>query len=101
MIEIRVEGPLFYSLTDEDYFVDWFEKIDALVSTAAELRDIMLYFHSAVIPDTDLRELIALFTRYRLDMRGLSVFLNDSNRSWLANPEKFWFAGIFGASGDK
>jgi hypothetical protein len=43
-----------------------------------------------------LRDLIALFERYRIsDAAQLAQFLSDSNKSWFADPQKFWYKNIF------
>ena len=46
--------------------------------------------------DENLRELVALFSRYDCDLRQLSQFLNDDNRHWFADPRKFWHVSVFG-----
>jgi hypothetical protein len=44
-----------------------------------------------------LREILALFYRYNIDMKQLEIFLSDENKSWFFdNKESFWYGGIWG-----
>ncbi len=45
-----------------------------------------------------LRELIALFERYRIPMGQLAQFKTSRNESWFADPRAFWYRPVFGTS---
>jgi hypothetical protein len=42
-----------------------------------------------------LRELIALFSRYKGPMSQLAQFENPSNRKWFKDPRAFWHRQVF------
>jgi Domain of unknown function (DUF4279) len=49
------------------------------------------------LSDDDLRELLAIFERYRLDFKPLSAFLSDANRSWFYERKMaYWQQKIWG-----
>ena len=49
------------------------------------------------VPESeDLRDLAALFFRYGVDMHQLAQFLTEQNRQWFRDPQKYWYAGVFG-----
>lgn len=49
------------------------------------------------IVDNDLRELLALFYRYKIDMKQLRVFLNEQNKEWFyGRPKGYWHYRVFG-----
>jgi hypothetical protein len=54
---------------------------------------------AAKIAATSLRDLVALFARYRIGMRQLRQFCTPSNRRWFRNPQAFWFKKVFGNYG--
>ena len=82
---------------DEDLFFDWIEHIPSIVKFDGRWKCLFLRFKSAEIPDEDLRELLALFYRYDIDMKQLAVFLNDANRAWFYEQRpNFWHTKVFG-----
>lgn len=50
------------------------------------------------IIDDDLRELLALFYRYKIkNMQQLQIFLNNDNKTWFyENKKTFWHKKVFG-----
>ena len=49
------------------------------------------------ISDAALRELLALFWRYRIPMQQLAQFENERNASWFRAPNMYWHRRVFGA----
>ena len=55
-----------------------------------------LYIASGSLHDTDLRDLLGLFYRYKIDMKQLRIFLNDDNKDWFyGNKKAYWHKKIF------
>ena len=96
MVELECKDVAFYSPQDESAFFAWAQAIPAVVSVAGRGRGIILAVKSGRIPDASLRELLALFRRYRVPMRQLARFRNSRNESWFASPDAFWFKSVFG-----
>ncbi len=84
----------YFHANDERAFFEWIERVPCVASLDGILCD--LFIDLARPPDdADLRELLAIFFRYGIDMRQLARFESDSNRAWLRDPRKFWYARVF------
>lgn len=86
----------YFSQRDEDSFFAWLNSIDSVTGAVGVGRDLRISLKASTLPDGDLREFVALFFRYGVDMRQLGRFLTDSNASWFAEPEKYWHDAVFG-----
>ena len=84
----------YYSQEDETAFFEWLDRLECVEGYRGELRDLFIALKRRPTRQ-DLRELIALFFRYRVDMRQLTRFETKSNRQWLRNPEAYWYASMF------
>ncbi len=47
------------------------------------------------LSESDIRDVIALFKRYGLDMTALAVFAKEPGNQWLADPKFYWHELIF------
>lgn len=89
---------IFYSHADEAAFFQFAKSIKA-VQRIEGVRDSVLLHVSSRPSQESLRDLIALFQRYRIPgMSQLAPFLNDSNRPWFTDSKKFWHRKVFGSS---
>ena len=87
----------YYSHKDEDAFFEWINKIDCIDKAVGEGRELHLYIADNVLQDHDLRDLLALFYRYKLDMKQLERFLNKDNKLWFFdNYKAYWHRRVFG-----
>lgn len=88
----------FYSLKDEDAFFEWIKKIECIEKFEGVYDELHLYIACIDLHDDDLRDLIALFYRYRIkQMSQLKIFLNKKNQDWFyANKQTYWWKRIFG-----
>lgn len=75
-------------------FFSWLEKIDCIQKVYGEGESIFLDSCQQVSHD-DLRELIAIFHRYNIDMKQLKKFMNDENEQWLTNTKAYWYPNMF------
>ena len=98
VIKLVCKAVWFYSHHDEDAFFEWIKKIPSIKKFEGIRDELYLYMESSIILDDDLRELVALFYRYKVDMKQLAVFLNDNNSEWFYGKTKgCWRKKIFGA----
>lgn len=90
----------YYSSSDEDCFFEWIKKIPSIKKYSGKHEELFLYFESTTIIDDDLRELLALFYRYKIkNMKQLQIFLNDNNKTWFyENNKAFWHKKVFGSA---
>jgi hypothetical protein len=86
---------MFYSPADEAAFFRFAESIRAIRKIEGVRDSIVLHVTSRMSHES-LRDLIALFERYRVPrMSQLAQFLSASNKSWFADPKKFWHRKVF------
>jgi hypothetical protein len=85
----------YYSQLDEIAFFDWLNRLDCVKEYRGQAHDLVITLKR---PPTksDLRDLIALFFRYRADLRQLAQLETKSNRQWLRNPDAYWNRPMFG-----
>jgi len=86
---------MFYSPADEAAFFRFAEGIKAVRRIEGVGNSVALHVVSRISHES-LRDLIALFERYRIPrMSQLAQFLSLSNRTWFADPKKFWHEKVF------
>lgn len=87
----------FYARKDEDAFFEWINKIKCIEKTSAKGRELYLHIACDDLHEYDLRDLLALFYRYKIDMKRLKMFLNEDNKSWFyENKKAYWHKRVFG-----
>ena len=90
-------APMQYlSAGDEAAFFGWLQTIPGVVSVTGCGRELHIRLRATRISATALREFIALYQRYRGNMRELAQFANSSNASWFMSKEAPWYAKVFG-----
>lgn len=72
----------FYSPNDEELLFAWINKIPSIINIKGIGRELHLHFASNVIANSELRDLIGIFKRYKFDEDQLRVFMNESNKDW-------------------
>ncbi len=85
----------FYSRGDEAAFFEWIGRISCIARFEGAGDVLLLHVPRKRISDGSLRELIALFYRYDIDMQQLAPFEHPANRSWFKNPGAFWFRRVW------
>jgi hypothetical protein len=94
-IEVRADGVYYLSDLDESFFFEWLDRLKCVARYGGEGTELRIVISSESVDDGDLRNLIALFYRYEVDLRQLRRFQNTSNEGWLTGREKYWFDRMF------
>ncbi len=86
----------FLSHIDEEAFFEWVNRI-SFIEAVKECNDLLhISLIENNIPKDDLRELIALFYRYKIEMKQLQIFLNENNKEWFFDNKKaYWYRKIW------
>ena len=92
---IRVQGPTYFSQNDETAMFEWLGRITVVDNVTGEGSDLIIRLKRAPT-DNQLRDLLALFFRYQMDMTPLAVLRTAKNESWFLDQGNFWFDAIFG-----
>lgn len=87
----------FYSQNDEMVFFEWLKRISCIGEIKGVGDELHLQISRKQISDANLRDLIAIFGRYKINMKQLAQFLNDKNKAWFkGRPKAFWLKKVFG-----
>ena len=85
----------FYSACDEDLFFAWIGKIPCISKCEGKGVELFLTVDRDRVEDGCLREMLALFLRYEVDMGQLSDFMTEKNASWFFNKNSYWYEKVF------
>ena len=86
---------LFFSACDENAFFEWLARLDCVAEYYGEGVDLHILLKGVLLDDSSLRELLALFFRYGVEMTNMYVLETHSNRSWFRNPGAYWYTRVF------
>nr|WP_199047695.1 hypothetical protein [Dyella sp. ASV24] len=92
MVRLSCAGVRFGSYLDEKHLFTWVEEIPCFDRWDGDT----LVLRSGEISEVDLRNLLALFSRYRLPMQQLAQFETGTNKHWFKAPSTFWYLEVFG-----
>ena len=76
----------------------WLDKLDCVADYRGHGVDLLIGLKSHELDDTSLRELLALFRRYSVEMSQLAAFESDANRAWFRDSRAYWYSKVFGHS---
>jgi len=94
--KLVIKSGIFYSQGDEKAFFDWLQSLSCVERVDGQLDELHIAFVKQP-NNSELRELIALLHRYRLDMKPLAAFKNKRNAAWFAqNRNSYWHIRVFG-----
>lgn len=87
----------FYSRKDEDALFEWISKIECIKKIDLVNNELYMYLASNSLHEYDLRDLLSLLYRYKIDMKQLAQFLTPENKHWFYDNKKaYWFRRVFG-----
>src|SRR5260370_11996216 len=91
------KGVRFFHRNDELLFLEWWSRIPCVESCDGDgsSRGLVVQLKRRPGKD-DLRQLLALCRRSRVDMRHLAAFETAQDRDWFRNPKSYWYHAVFG-----
>jgi hypothetical protein len=95
-VVLKATGVWYYAPGDEAAFFEWLRKIPAVESIGGEGDTLDIVVSRPVDPDS-LRELLALFRRYDIELAQLGQLDNPEVSRWFHDPRKYWYEAIFGS----
>jgi hypothetical protein len=94
-IELRARAIQYGSALDEAAFFEWLHKLPCASEFEGRGDTLYIRIASSKVDKTALRELLALFTRYGVDMRQLAVFEKPQFSRWFRDEGKYWHKSVF------
>jgi hypothetical protein len=79
-ITVECKRVKFYSPFDEDAFFEWIKKIKSIKDVKGKLDKIILFFKTDELKQDELDNLVALFRRYKINLKLLHQFVSKKNK---------------------
>ena len=98
-VEIQASDVGFFSKNDEAAFFEWLDKIACVEKYFGRLRTINIIIKNDALDEDSLRELLALFNRYKIDMKPLIKLDRPEFAAWFHNQKAYWYQAIFAPAG--
>lgn len=97
IIELEACRVRFFSHCDEEAFFGWLDKLLCVENYVGRGDVLIISIAKSAVDEDALRELLALFRRYNLDMKQMRVFDCSEFAEWFRDPRGYWFGSVFGA----
>jgi hypothetical protein len=94
-ILIKEPGP-FYSPQDEDYFFEWLQSIPAVKGVKGVKGGCLEVTIDGPVNEGCLADLMAVLSRYSVDLKPLKALCAPNNEKWFRDPIKYWYPAVFG-----
>ncbi len=85
----------YFSEHDEAAFFEWLDKLPCVQRYEGKLDVLSIYVDPSKVNESSVRELLALFRRYSVEMTQLRVLDRDEFASWFRDPRAYWHAAVF------
>lgn len=95
-IELEATGVRFFSQGDEGAFFNWLRSLPFIKHFEGRGLTLYISVNSLAVDEDGLRELLALFRRYNIELAQLAVFDRDEFADWFRSVEAYWYKDIFG-----
>jgi hypothetical protein len=96
IVELEATGVRYFSGHDEAAFFEWLKKIPCVQKIEGRGRTLHIAVELDALNEDALREFLALFRRYGVDMRQLARFDRDEFADWFRDERAYWFTQVFG-----
>jgi hypothetical protein len=95
LVTLTILEGLYYSQHDENVFYKWLKRVRSVVRLHGESDKLFIEVRADKFDQKDLREMLALFRRYNIDLTALANLEHDTNRPWLCDESKWWYPLVF------
>lgn len=87
---------VYFSPLDEEAFFEWLDKLPCISRVEGVGCSLYLTVNTDALDEDALRELLALFRRYGINMRVLLAFDRPEFADWFHDQEAYWYGQVFG-----
>ena len=95
-VELQATGVRFFSQGDEGAFFAWLDKLPFVARYEGRGRTLYISINSMAVDEDGLREMLALFRRYGVELRQLAAFDRDEFAEWFRDKQAYWYKDVFG-----
>jgi hypothetical protein len=94
-VELNARAPRFFSTLDERGFFEWLGKLACVAELEGKGDTLYIRIFKSKVDEPALRELLALFHRYGVNMKQLIAFDNADFAGWFRKRTAYWYDGVF------
>ena len=95
-VELEATGVRLFSQGDESAFFGWLKTLPFVEHIEGRGLTIYIRVNSAVVDEDGLRELLALFWRYSVELAQLVAFDREEFAEWFRRADAYWHKDVFG-----
>ena len=95
-VELQAVEVRFFSAGDESAFFGWLRSLPCVERFEGRGRTLHIWVNANCVDEDALRELLALFHRYGVDLAQLAAFDRDDFAEWFHRENAYWHQAIFG-----
>ena len=96
IVRLEAMAVRFFSQGDEGAFFGWLDKLAFVERYEGCGRILSIFVNSAAVDQDGLREMLALFHRYGIELRQLAIFDRDVFADWFRDERAYWHKDVFG-----
>ena len=96
-IELKAQRTVFFSRLDESAFFYWLKKLPCVSRFEGKGDILFIRVVESKVDEYALRDLLALFWRYGIDMKQLAVFDKREFAHWFHKRTAYWYKSVFGS----
>jgi hypothetical protein len=96
-IELKAHRIVFFSQLDEGAFFTWVKKLPCVSKVEGKGEVLLIRVLESKVDEHALRELLALFHRYDIDMKQLGAFDSSEFAHWFRKTGTYWYKSVFGS----
>jgi hypothetical protein len=94
-VELIAKATTFLSQLDETAFFEWLSKISCVSKFTGQDDILYIQITRSKVDQSSLRDLLALFYRYKIDMKQLAIFDRAEFSEWFRRKEAYWHDQVF------
>jgi hypothetical protein len=94
-VELQATGVRFLSQGDEVGFFRWLAKLAFVERYEGCGLTLFISVNAAAVDEDGLRELLALFSRYGVELKQLAVFDRSEFADWFRSKQAYWHKEVF------
>ncbi len=92
---LMAKSILYHSQGDEDAFFQWLKSIPCVIDYEGVGRELRINISYERVSKYDMLELIALFYRYKVDLKQLLALDRPEFQDFLRDRKKYWYNSMF------
>ena len=94
-VELIARATTFFSQLDEDSFFEWLAKIPCVSQFTGQEDILYIQITRSKVDQSALQDLLALFYRYKIDMKQLAILDRAEFSQWFRRKEAYWHEQVF------